>query len=56
MIRRLHAVLTPIWHLEAIPPGWKGGLVVPIWKGKESRQDCDDYHVNTLLNDCWSVG
>ena len=34
MIRGLHAVLTAVWHSGTIPPDWKKGLVVPIWKGK----------------------
>ena len=34
MIRGLHAVLTAIWHSDTIPPDWKRGLAVPIWKGK----------------------
>ena len=37
MIRGLHAVLTTVWHSGTIPPDWKKGLVVPIWKGKGDR-------------------
>ena len=37
MIRGLQAVLTAVWHSGTIPPDWKKGLVVPIWKGKGSR-------------------
>ena len=43
MIRGLHAVLTAVWHSGTIPPDWKKGLVVPIWKGKGDRQDCSNY-------------
>ena len=50
MIRGLHAVLSAVWHLGAIPPDWKRGLVVPIWKGKGSRQDCGNYRGITLLS------
>lgn len=32
----LHAVLTAVWYLGAIPY-WKRGLVTPIWKDKVSR-------------------
>ena len=39
MIRGLHAVLTAVWHSGTIPPDWKKGLVVPIWKGNGDRQD-----------------
>ena len=34
MIRGLHAVLTAVWHSGTIPPDWKKGLVVLIWKGR----------------------
>ena len=50
MIRGLHAVLTAVWHSGDIPPDWKRGLVVPIWKGKGSRQDCGNYRGITLLS------
>ena len=50
MICGLHAVLTAVWHSGTIPPDWKKGLVVPIWKGKGERQDCNNYHGITLLS------
>ena len=34
MICGLHAVLTVVWHSGTIPPDWRRGLVVPIWKDK----------------------
>ena len=50
MIRGLHAVLTAVWHSgNTIPPDWKKGLVVPIWKGKGDRQDCSNYHSGITL-------
>ena len=50
MIRGLHAVLTAVWHSGTIPLDWKTGLVVPIWKGKGDRQDCNNYCGITLLS------
>ena len=50
MIRGLHAVLTAVWHSGTIPLDWKKGLVVPIWKGKSDRQDCNIYRGITLLS------
>ncbi len=50
MIRGLHAVLTAVWQFGNIPLDWKGGLVVPIWKGKGDRQDCKNYRGVTLLS------
>ena len=50
MTRGLHAVLTAVWQSGTIPPDWKRGLVVPIWKGKGDRQDCNNYRGITLLS------
>ncbi|KAG0713587.1 hypothetical protein GWK47_015881 [Chionoecetes opilio] len=50
MIRGLHAVLTAVWQSRTIPPDWKRGLVVPIWKGKGDCQDCNNYRGITLLS------
>ena len=50
MICGLHAVLTVVCHSGTIPPDWKKGLIVPIWKGKGDRQDCNNYHGITLLS------
>ncbi|KAG0713639.1 Pikachurin [Chionoecetes opilio] len=50
MIRGLQAVLTAVWQSGTIPPDWKRGLVVPIWKGKGDRQDCNNYRGITLLS------
>ena len=50
MIRGLHAVLTVAWHSGTIPPDWKRGLGVLIWKGKGDRQDCNNYPGITLLS------
>ena len=50
MIHGLHTVLTAVWHSGTVPPDWKRGLVVPIWKGKGSRQDCCNYRGITLLS------
>ena len=50
MIRGLHAVLTAVWHSGIVPPDWKRGLVIPIFKGKGSRQDCGNYRGITLLS------
>ena len=33
-----------------IPTDWKRGLVVPLWKGKGGRQDCNNYRGVTLLS------
>lgn len=50
MTRGLHAVLTAVWQSGTFPPDWTRGLVIPIWKGKGDRQDCNNYRGITLLS------
>lgn len=44
----LHAVLSAVWRSSAVSHGWKGGLIIPILKGKEDQQDSNNYHGITL--------
>ena len=46
----LHAVLCSVWNTGIIPTDWKRGLVVPLWKGKGDRQDCNNYRGVTILS------
>ena len=46
----LHADLCSAWNTGIIPTEWKQGLVVPLWKGKGDRQDCNNYRGVTLLS------
>ena len=46
----LHAVLCSPWNTGIIPTDWKRGLVVPLWKGKGDRQDCNNYRGVMLLS------
>ena len=46
----LHAVLCSAWITGIIPIDWKRGLVVPLWKGKGDRQDCNNYRGMMLLS------
>ena len=46
----LHAVLCSAWNTGIIPTDWKRGLVVPLWKGKGDRQDCNNDRGVTLLS------
>ena len=45
----LQAVLCSAWNTGIIPTDWKRDLVVPLWKRKGDRQDCNNYRVVTLL-------
>ena len=46
----LHAVLCSVWITGIIPTDWKRGLVVPLWKVKGDRRDCNNYQGVTLLS------
>ena len=46
----LHAVLCFVWNTGIIPTDWKRGLVVPLWKGKGYRQDCNNCQGVALLS------
>ena len=46
----LHVVLCSTWNTGIIPTDWKRGLVVPLWKGKGDREDCNNYRGVTLLS------
>ena len=46
----LHAVLCSAWNTGIIPTDWMRGLIVPLWKGKDDRQDCINYRGVTLLS------
>ena len=37
----LHALLCYACNTGIIPTDWKGGLVVPLWKWKGDRQNCN---------------
>ena len=50
MLVSLHAVLCSAWNTGIIPTDWKRGLVVPLWKGKGDRLDCNNYRGVTLLS------
>jgi len=50
VLMSLHAVLCSIRNTDIIPTDWKVGLVVPLWKGKGDRQDCNNYQGVTLLS------
>jgi sorting nexin-29 len=50
IIGGLHSVLVAVWESGIIPTDWRQGLVVPIWKGKGDRLDCNNYRGVTLLS------
>ena len=50
LLDSLHAVISSTWKTGTVPADWKRGIVVPLWKGKGDRQDCNNYRGVTLLS------
>ena len=46
----LHTILCSVWNSVMIPSDWKRGIIVPLWKGKGDRLDCNNYRGVTLLS------
>jgi len=42
-------VLWSAWNIDILTTDWKRGLV-PLWKGKGDRQDCNNYQGMMLLS------
>ena len=38
------------WRSDTVPPDWKEGVIIPIYKGKGSRKECQNYRGITLLS------
>ena len=49
-IEWLHRVVVATWRGEEAPRDWQDGIVVPLYKGKGSRQECDNSRGITLLS------
>ena len=43
VLTSLCAVLCSAWNTGIIPTYWKWGLVIPLWKGKGDRWDCNNF-------------
>ena len=46
----LHCIMRSVWISGVIPTDWKRGIIVPLWKGKGDRLDCNSYRGVTLLS------
>ena len=38
------------WNTGIIPTDWKWDVIVPLWKGKGDRQNCNNYQGVMLLS------
>ncbi len=49
-IRWLHRLITAVWHGGTPPQAWIDAVAVPLYKGKGSASDCDNYRGIMLLS------
>ena len=46
----VHFHLWYVWSIGVIPDDWYRGIILPFYKGKGSRHDCQNYGGITLLS------
>ena len=46
----LHKVITNVWSTGRVPAEWKEGIIVSLYKGKESLSECSSYRPISLLS------
>lgn len=46
----LHRIFNAAWRQQIAPDDWKQAIIVPIWKGKGSKRDCNQYRGISLLS------
>jgi len=39
-----------VWNSEQVPSDWRKGIILPIYKSKNSKQECSNYRGITLLS------
>ncbi|CAG4935954.1 unnamed protein product [Parnassius apollo] len=46
----LHTLFNLCWELKRVPVDWCKAVIVPVYKGKGSQQDCKNYRGISLLS------
>ena len=46
----LHRIITRVWTTERSPQDWKDAIIVPVFKNKGSRLECDRHRGISLLS------
>ena len=46
----LESVFRSAWLSGVVPEDWRKGVIVPFWKGKGAKSDCNNYRGITLLS------
>jgi len=48
--RALHSLFIQVWRSGRIPSAWKDGILVSLYKGKNTKTACSNYRPITLLS------
>ena len=46
----LHRIFNTAWRQQKTPTDWRKSIIVPIWKRKGSKRDCNQYRGISLLS------
>jgi len=49
-LRTIHSIFTHVWEDEVIREEWHQDIIIPLYKGNESRADCSSYRGLSLLS------
>ena len=50
ILRKLHNLILDVWTRETVPADWRDAVMVVLYKGKGSRDDCGNYRGIALLS------
>ena len=50
IVPRLHQLCKRVWEEERVPPEWKEGVILPLYKSKGDRRNTSSYRPITLLS------
>ena len=50
VLQEMAAVFRKVWKTCEIPPDWRKGIIIPIFKGKGDRRECGGHRGVTLLS------
>jgi len=48
--KALHTIFCSVWRTGEVPSDWKDGIIISLYKGKESKNTCSNYRPISLLS------